>query len=210
MIDWWLRIPKKCLRQAGLDAFAAMPPRHNTPLNTTNAVASSSSKRPGTSLSTNNPPPLKRSRLDNRGGCLPLEDEDDDDVVIIGDSRDENLAGRKMSPVRDKKKVDDGKLPTRDVLQFFRLDPKKLEYAISSFFRLWLESLIVVLQEEESVSNPLLPPLRASGRGRETPGPRIKHLWRKDLMRYSCKLFLGHLVVYIWYIGEVIILGLYS
>jgi len=117
------KIPKKCLRQAGLDAFASMPPRHNAPL-TTNDAASSSTKRPGTSSSLNNPP-LKRSRLDNRGGRLQPEDDDDDDVVIIRDTRDENLPGcGKMSP---KKKADDEKLATRDVLQFFRLDLKKLE-----------------------------------------------------------------------------------
>ncbi|KAF7338646.1 hypothetical protein MVEN_02091000 [Mycena venus] len=123
------RIPKKCLRQAGLDAFASMPQRNNVPLNTTNnAVASLSTKRPGTALSINSPPPLKRSRLDNRGGCLPLDDDDDDEVVIISDSRDENVPEQaKMSPVRDKKKAEDDKLSTRDVLQFFRLDPKTLQ-----------------------------------------------------------------------------------
>ncbi|KAJ6547116.1 peptidase family C78-domain-containing protein [Mycena capillaripes] len=123
------RIPKKSLRQAGLDSFFSMPPRH-TPNTTTNAGASSS-KRPGTSVSSNNPPPLKRSRFDNRGGRLQQEEEEDDDdeVIIVGDSRDENVPGRgKMVPKNDKKKFDDGeKMSTRDILQFFRLDPKKLE-----------------------------------------------------------------------------------
>ncbi|KAJ7871475.1 peptidase family C78-domain-containing protein [Mycena olivaceomarginata] len=115
------KIPKKSLRQAGLDAFSSMPPRHSTPLDqTTNAVASTSTKRPATAMS--NPLPLKRSRVDNRGGNL--QPEEDDDVVIIEDPRNENLPGcGKML----KKKSDDEKPSTRDVLQFFRLDPKKLE-----------------------------------------------------------------------------------
>lgn len=104
-----------------------MPPRHTS----TSAVASSS-KRPGTSLSSN-PPPLKRSRLDNRGDCLEPEevDDDDDDVIIISDSRDENKPGRgkmrEKQKADDKKKSDEDKLSSRDIVQFFRLDPKKLE-----------------------------------------------------------------------------------
>ncbi|KAF8184941.1 peptidase family C78-domain-containing protein [Mycena galopus ATCC 62051] len=121
------KIPKKALHQAGLEAFSAMTPRHVAPLNTTINAVASSSKRPGTSLSSNNPLPLKRSRVDNQGSHLQPGDDDDDDVIVISDSDDENLPQRvNLSP---KKKADDGKqqLRTRDVLQFFRLDPKKLE-----------------------------------------------------------------------------------
>ncbi|KAJ7929281.1 peptidase family C78-domain-containing protein [Mycena leptocephala] len=122
------KIPNKCLRQAGLDNFASMPPRH-----TSNSAVASSSKRPGTSLSSN-PPPLKRSRLDNRGDCLEpeeVDDDDDDDVIIISDSRDENKPGRgkmrEKQKADDKKKSDEDKMSSRDIVQFFRLDPKKLE-----------------------------------------------------------------------------------
>ncbi|KAJ7771761.1 peptidase family C78-domain-containing protein [Mycena metata] len=131
------RLPNKRLRQEGLDAFSSMNARRNAPLN--NAAASSSNagpscgKRPATASSlTASSPPLKRSRLDNRDGNAHAEQEDDDDdVVIICDSRDQNLPGRgsgKMtSPKNDNKKDDKQQLPTRDILQFFRLDPKKLE-----------------------------------------------------------------------------------
>ncbi|KAJ7261389.1 peptidase family C78-domain-containing protein [Mycena haematopus] len=116
------RTPKTSLRRAGLDAFSSMAPRHDAPLST-NADASSSGKRPGTPLSAKNPLPLKRSRVDNQG--RHLQREDDDEVIIISDSHDENLPAH--GKVREKKRVDSEKLSTRDVLGFFRLDPKKLE-----------------------------------------------------------------------------------
>ncbi|KAF7359376.1 hypothetical protein MSAN_01280200 [Mycena sanguinolenta] len=119
------KAPKKPLRQAALDAFSSMAPRHDA-LSSADAGASSSSKRPGTSLSANNPLPLKRSRVDNQGGHSQPED-DDDEIIVISDGRDENLrANGKTSPVREKKQVDDVKLHTKDVLEFFRLNPKKL------------------------------------------------------------------------------------
>ncbi|KAJ6606550.1 peptidase family C78-domain-containing protein [Mycena vulgaris] len=122
------KLPSKRLRQMGLDLFSSMPSRHNMAPNTTNAVASSSSvKRPGTSLSFTNPPPLKRSRVDNQGSHIEHGD-DDDEVEIVHDSRNQNVPGRgKANPMRDKKKtgfVDT--MSTPDILKFFRLDPKKL------------------------------------------------------------------------------------
>ncbi|KAJ7756846.1 peptidase family C78-domain-containing protein [Mycena maculata] len=126
------KIPKKRLHQAGLDTFSSMPPRQDIPR--TNAVASTSSgKRPATPQSIN-PTPLKRSRVDNQG--RRPDDDDDDEVQIIHDSRDENLPGRGKitssvtSPARDKKKgkeKPEDTMSTSDVLNFFRLDPKKLE-----------------------------------------------------------------------------------
>ncbi|KAJ6488636.1 peptidase family C78-domain-containing protein [Mycena vitilis] len=112
------KLPKKCLRQAGQDAFASMPPRRAA----APVPVASSSKRPGTSSSTH-PPPLKRSRLDN--SVRHEDDDDDDEVIIVRDSRDENLPKMFPTKMNGKKKAD--KLSPRDILQFFRLDPKKLE-----------------------------------------------------------------------------------
>lgn len=111
-----------------------MPPRPDISPNTrTNTVASSSGKRPASAQSLENPTPLKRSRVDNQGRSHANEDDDDDDdeVQIIYDSRDENLPGRgkPASPMREKKKEkEDDAMSTPNVLKFFRLDPKKLEY----------------------------------------------------------------------------------
>ncbi|KAJ7470328.1 peptidase family C78-domain-containing protein [Mycena latifolia] len=122
------KIPSKRLRQTGLDLFSSLPPRHNTAPNTTNAVASSSTKRPATSLSLTNPAPLKRSRFDNQGSRAGRGEEDDDEVEIIHDSRDQNIPRRgKLFPVRDKKKADGvDAMGTPETLKFFRVDPKKL------------------------------------------------------------------------------------
>ncbi|KAJ7445762.1 peptidase family C78-domain-containing protein [Mycena galericulata] len=132
------KIPRKRMRQTGLDIFSSMPsPQNTASYPRTNTVASSSSvKRPATPHSLTNPTPLKRSRLDNEGRRPENAggDDDDDEVQIIHDSRDENLPGRgKMtSPVRDKKKEKEKEkiedtMSTPDILKFFRLDPKKLE-----------------------------------------------------------------------------------
>ncbi|KAJ6500449.1 peptidase family C78-domain-containing protein [Mycena sanguinolenta] len=168
--------PNKSLRQAALDAFSSMAPRPDAALGT-DAGASSSSKRPGTSLSANNPLPLKRSRVDNQGGSSQHED-DDDDVIIISDSQDENLPTN--GKMREKKQVDDAKLHTKDVLDFFRLNPKKLRHAI--LLPLVARVVDVSFQQKASVSGSLFPSLCSLGRLRGTPGPRQASLRRKDLI----------------------------
>lgn len=124
------------MRQEGINVFSSIA-RRNGPNNaaaSSSAAGPSSGKRPATSSSFNSATsPLKRSRLDN--STQGEEGEDDDDVVIISDSRDQNLHGGGRGRTFPTKKFDSKKkyedkqqMPTREVLQFFRLDPKKLEY----------------------------------------------------------------------------------
>lgn len=117
----------------GLDTFASMHRRHGNIDTRTNSVASSSStKRSATSQ--NNPIPLKRSRVNNENEGNRTEnegeDDDDDEIQIISVTiRNENTPGhaKPRTPMKGKEK-DGEAMSTRDILNFFRLDPKKLEF----------------------------------------------------------------------------------
>ncbi|KAK7023904.1 peptidase family C78-domain-containing protein [Favolaschia claudopus] len=120
------RVPRKCLRKAGIEVFSAMNARRNAHASPTAETSNSpSTKRPGTPVSLDTLP-LKRSRVDVQYD--DAQPENGTEVIVVDDSDDENVpASENTSPDRKKKKTEPQKLATSDVLQFFRLDPKTLE-----------------------------------------------------------------------------------